>query len=656
MRVEKIRINRWRNFEGVQFDVPLDATLICLAGENGTGKSNILELLSAAAARLGLSPGVAIRRGDPLSEPHDISVTLRLPDDFVPPSEFEQQLNSLRPHFDEWDRTLELHSSNLSPAEGGMEGPKVPFLAGGIGDPTMARVVADVLIASLQQQQEVNHLFLDADRSFPPFTVQDQEIWELRRQDLTLPAWVRQQAGVLTQNMYSEWLKAMLAQAIRSQADFWERANAAKRAGEAIPEPVDDLEPLRQAVEQILPYLRVKRLDQDQRTLLFDSAGEELRYESLSGGEREIAFLVGQIERFQLRRGLLLLDEPELHLNPELLRRWLSYIKSSVDEGQVWIATHALEAAEAAGLDATFVFERSEDRRVRTVARLGDRPALRVLAGALGSPAFSLARSRFVLIEGERPGREREKMAEVLDIDESTTFVEAGGFSQVLRKFEAVKDLAAETDQLRIGAIIDRDLRTDEQAQELEAGASVHVLPCHEIENFFLHPDAIGALLEQVGRNAGEAHGLIQREADRQAGRWILERARTFGQWEEIANDVRARATDLTWSDIEADKSGQIKAWAALDPSGNQKAQRQRRTELLRAAGDYEQCRVDVSRLWKECFGKEVLRGVARALALQSAEAIEARVLKLWSSGEVKRPPEVNLTRAYVDGIEVLPP
>ena len=82
MQIQSLTVGSWRNLEGIHIDVPLDAPLICLVGENGTGKSNLLELLSAVAARLGLSPGVQNNRGDPLGEPHDIAATPRRPNTF----------------------------------------------------------------------------------------------------------------------------------------------------------------------------------------------------------------------------------------------------------------------------------------------------------------------------------------------------------------------------------------------------------------------------------------------------------------------------------------------------------------------------------------------------------------------------------------------
>jgi len=652
MRIESVEIMRWRNMEDVSFEIPPDANLICLIGENGTGKSNVLELLATVTARFGLSTGVNLKRGEPLGEPHEVRVMLRLPGAFPFPEGQLEQLEQGVP-LDHWDRTISLHSQNPLTSEAFPQphGPNQPE-AGGFENPQHRQIVGNVIVSTLAQQQEVNHLFMDAERSFPRLSLQDQEIWGLAKQDLKVPSLIRQQAAMLTQNMYSEWLKWMLAQNIRADTDYRARALEAQKNGDPLPEPEDDLQPFRQSVAKVLPHLAVDRLDRNAQTLIFNSAGSELTYESLSGGEREIAFLIGQIERFQLRRGLLLLDEPELHLNPELLRTWLAYVRDSMEDGQVWIATHALEAVEIAGLDASFVFARSEDRRVRSIDPLGDRPALQVLAGALGSPAFSLASSRFVLLEGERLGRERERMAQIVDADASTRFLEAGGCRDVIRKLEAVKELAEEADdQLRVGGIIDRDLRTDLQVQRLEA-EGVHVLPCHEIENFFLHPEAIEKLIEQEGGDPTTMLDIVRSESDRHAGRWIYEAARVANSWEDDPA-VRGAASGKAWADLEPDI--EATAVSIANAGGGSNADKIRRKVALKATAErYRLIRDDRDQLWKLCFGKEVLNGIAPALGLKSGEAIEKRVSKLWESADFSRPVESEATKTYIDSIEVL--
>ncbi len=80
MRVTKIRIDHWRNLQNIDLQIPSDATLVCLVGENGTGKSNILELISAAANQVGIASGLEIPRGDPFGEPHSVSITFDVAD------------------------------------------------------------------------------------------------------------------------------------------------------------------------------------------------------------------------------------------------------------------------------------------------------------------------------------------------------------------------------------------------------------------------------------------------------------------------------------------------------------------------------------------------------------------------------------------------
>lgn len=210
MRVTSIHIGRWRNLEGVQVDIPPEATLICLVGENGTGKSTILELLAQCAGALGLATGVQLKRPALGADQHDVTVTLRLPEGFDLAA---AQFAPYEALLDQWDGTLIYHSSN--PPTDSQAAMPIGVRAGGLVDPGVAQHVGQQLVSLLQQRQEVNHLYIDADRAFNPVAIQDQEIWGLIRQDLKVPSYVRQQASLLTQNMYAEWLKSMLAGALR---------------------------------------------------------------------------------------------------------------------------------------------------------------------------------------------------------------------------------------------------------------------------------------------------------------------------------------------------------------------------------------------------------------------------------------------------------
>lgn len=527
VRVKSITIDQWRNFRDARINPPPDASFVCLVGENGSGKSALLELLAHTAYQLGLASGLGMRR--PVADPHSASHHFEVAIDLRGQIEIDEA--RLRPYglaierLQQWDGVLHLESRawtafetppGPSPLHGqfapGQPGQFDVVRAGGLApdDPQTVQL-AQVIAQAARDSPRLFHLYIDAERYFLPLNIQDAEIIALSREDFDLPNWVKNQAAQATQNLYLQWMREMLGRQQRAATSYYNAALEAAREGRAVPEPNDSLAQYRADLLQVLPHLIFQRLDHERRQLFFDSAGVNLPYEQLSAGERELAFLVGQIDRFGVRDGLFLLDEPELHLNSELLRGWVEYLRSKVGTGQAWIATHALEAAEIAGPEACLVLERDDDRLVRQVAPLGSRPALSTLAGAVGSPAFSVARSRFILIEGRRERRERERVASLLDVGNADRFIEAGSCSEVINRVRAIRLLASEEEQLRVGGVVDWDFRSDGEREALLREDGVHVLGVQEIENFFLEPRLLERLLCGTQRNGRRlAHTTIR--------------------------------------------------------------------------------------------------------------------------------------------------
>jgi recombinational DNA repair ATPase RecF len=117
MRVKQLSVGHWRNFEGVSVEVPKDANLVCLIGENGTGKSNMLELVATAAHTLGLSAGLPLRRGSPTGEPHEFSVTIEVSESVVPrTAALEAAVSPFEASLPEWDGTLTFFSQHPAQA------------------------------------------------------------------------------------------------------------------------------------------------------------------------------------------------------------------------------------------------------------------------------------------------------------------------------------------------------------------------------------------------------------------------------------------------------------------------------------------------------------------------------------------------------------
>lgn len=665
MKIRSLKIHRWRNLVDLHLDVPGDARFVCLVGENGTGKSTLLEAITWTAHQLGLAAQIPLRRTvpSPISG-NDFGIEVTFATERV--AELRPKLASaIGPSADDWhgDITFVARSwagptvPDMRPGTAhsadSTGGQYVAIYADGIDDSHAAQA-GSCIVQAVRALPELLHLYIDADRVFPAVEVRDDEILALARQDPTVPGWLKDQASQMTQNLYLEWMRSMLGQQQRLQGEYFQYALGADRNGEALIPPADPLATYRAGLAQVLPHLRFLRLDQDARRLIFDSSGSELRYEDLSGGERELAFLVGQLDRFGVRDGLFLLDEPELHLNPELLRGWLDYLRSTVGRGQAWVATHSLEAAEIAGPAATLVMERGDDRLVRKAAPLADRPALSTLAAAVGTPAFSVGRSRFVLIEGVRETRERERFATLLEASVADRFIEADGCEEVISRVKALKTLASVEEQLRVAGIVDRDFRGNSEIALLKERDGVFVLPVHEIENVFLQPDLLRRLLADVGRDEEDALELLQRAADLDAGRWAFEKAKTEEQWTDDGRAALAIAGSLGWADIESSVDDAARRVAASLSDLQQTELARRRVAIRQRMAEYGRERVDINRLSEVCFGKQALRRVAQDLRFRDASLIEARAAVLWKSGEVARPQAADQIRRFLDGVPVL--
>ena len=641
MRILRLCINQWRNLRDVDLEVQDQPTLVCLIGENGTGKSAVLELLSAASHHLGISQGVELPRGDPFSDEHDLTVLAQVPTDDLLLQD-EALRNEILAGGGSWGGELRLTSRRDS------TGLKRSVTAEGIPSPHDQQVGQRV-VRLLRERKETQHLYLDSDRSYPPIQIEPHRYGEIWAQDWNSPEFTRSWAFRPTRTLYEEWMKYFIGIEERSATEHITGIRRARDEGSAEPVFVDPFDSYRDALREVLPHLNFVGVEStgQRRTPIFDSAGLELSFSQLSGGEREVSFLIGQIDRFKLERGLLLIDEPELHLNPDLLRNWLAFLRDTITDGQIWIATHSLEAVEVAGPNATFVFERDRDARiVRAPSVLAGRPVLSALSAAVGSPAFAISRLRFVYIEGDRQSRERERFFAVCGEADQNRFLESGSCREVLRRLDDVRSLAdASDEQLHVGAVLDRDFRSDAEADQLISEAGVHILSCHEIENVFLQPEALEVLLDRAGRTPERPSATVQEAADHHAGLWIAHRAaaaldegmnlpkESIG----VLSDKRWTAIDTEWAEI-SQRSTDI-----LGPD-----ERDSWSQALDLARDEYRATRDDADLYRWCLGKQCLSRVAITLEFRSAEALEAQVVRLWDTGEVDRPPPVIALKDYV--------
>jgi predicted ATPase len=640
LRIRHINIIQWRHFSNIEIKLDHDAPLVCVVGANGTGKSHILELIAACAHRLGLTQGVQIARGEVFNDPHDILLQF-----YLAPAVSDSVNAELASDesYNAWDRTLTIRSRN--PID-----PLSSIEAGGIADRDQSVKFASHVTEKLRASHEVHFLSLDADRSYPKKNLNINQMAEAYGIDWAGTEYTRGRSFMPTSTLYDEWMRYFLAKENQAGTKLMQDTRRSKKAGAPLPEFRDHFEDYAKSVQKVLPHIEFAGVDSQARTLLFDTTGLHLTFDQLSGGEREIAFLIGQIDRFGLRQGLLLIDEPELHLNADLIRIWVSYLLSTVQEGQIWLATHSLEAVEAAGQQATFILERStETKKVDRIARINERPVLAALSRSVGTPAFSISQLLFVFIEGEDGIGEREHYQKLSALGQSVRFIEAGAGTEVTRRVAVIKSLASGVETgIRIAGVVDRDYKSDQEIAALKQ-SGIFVLPVHEAENFHLHPATLEILLTQNGLAASSALDLIRDVADRRAGNWIFQyamattNARSLPDMTVLAKE---KAKSLSWSDFEADEAKVVSDVASLTRFPSEDAEKFKKL-LLIATKKYARKRNEGT-FWKDCEGKQVLNDVAKGIGFAGVPAMTQATFVVWSRKNASIPIELAEFRAYL--------
>lgn len=636
MRVAAIHVEAWRNLRGIHLEIPIDVKLVCLVGSNGTGKSNLLELISAAAAQVGISSGFDAPRGYPFSDPCSMSIVFQFTTDEIRAlQEFIAAHPDRTPHpeisVEGWNGMLKLESI---PGDGHSH---TTTTALGFVDLALSQSVARKLESALHQQESMFHLRLDADRSYPPVTLTIQQLAEALSQDLGESGQNRQRSGANSKQLYDEWVKYFVSVENRAATAFYSGFRAARSSGNEPPEFIDVFSEYRNALTEVIPTLKFESVDPDNRTILFNPSGVTVPFNSLSGGEKEVAFILGQLDRFRLRQGLLLIDEPELHLNPALIRRWISYLSDTIEEGQVWVATHSLEACEVAGAHATVVLERnSDDRLVSDAFWLQERPVVAALSRALGSPAYSIGRHRVVYVEG-RTGIEATRFSKFFERDVDIKFVEAGSSREVGRSVNAVRRLALETgDHIRVGAVMDRDFKSDAECQLLASETGVLILDCHEVENLYLDPAILGELLRRNGKVELSAVQLIVEASDRLAGLWVAQRFLSL--WHGFSGgttaEVKAVADEINSMDwLQCSARVDCLDSSCLSEILNDGTDSELVSSFLKqAVEDYRSLR-ESNDLWCGCLGKQVLADVFRRAGFSGSAAYEHQATLLLREG-----------------------
>lgn len=204
---------------------------------------------------------------------------------------------------------------------------------------------------------------------------------------------------------------------------------------------------------------------------------------------------------------MIVVDEPEVYLHPDVQRRLLGVLKTVGPD--IVVATHSTEIiAEADPADIVLVDKtKASAERIKDIA--GVQKTMTVLGSQQNISLAALARNRRVLfVEGDYDFALLRRFARRLGLDDlaaglGLAAMPSGGFGSWSR----ISALAQGVEQalgteLLIGAIYDRDYYCDQQIEEVQAKLQAslkfsHVHARKEIENYLLVPAALDRVISK---------------------------------------------------------------------------------------------------------------------------------------------------------------
>lgn len=283
------------------------------------------------------------------------------------------------------------------------------------------------------------------------------------------------------------------------------------------------------------------------------ATGEKHDINELSSGEKEILYGYLRLRNSSPRNSTILLDEPELHLNPRLLRGLVNFYNKHLAEersNQLWLVTHsdtllrqavgsskysvyhmASAASESTGGQAALV-SADDDLKRATIALVGDLATYQPTA-------------KTVILEGGGNSQFDVTLTERL-FPEFAARVNllSGGDKNRVRDLYALLD--ANADRLgmsrRFYAIVDKDA---EEVDPPDIGNRSRSWDRYHIENYLLEPEYVGRAARAITGNdafAGDTD-LVRQALDDCASR-IVDRL-VYESLTSKVNSIIVRAVNI---------------------------------------------------------------------------------------------------------------
>lgn len=291
--------------------------------------------------------------------------------------------------------------------------------------------------------------------------------------------------------------------------------------------------------------------------------GNQHDLDELSAGEKEILYGYLRIRNSAPQHSIILLDEPELHLNPRLIRGLPHFYKKNLGEAlgnQIWLVTHSdALLREVVGRESYNVFHMlpcgnvgNGETQLKKLSVTADLDL--ALVDLVGDLASYRPGGKVVIFEGGGDSDFDQRVTSTLfpELQEHANLI-SGSNKVRVRALQEILETAARKGQLpfKFYSITDRDSGT---ASTQSTSMNLFSWDVYHIENYFLEPKFIVKVLSslQLGKVLTEEESWDEL---RQCAQDTLPQLIRH-ELAEFANNVIVQSIDLGTDPKSTDLSG----------------------------------------------------------------------------------------------------
>lgn len=487
MHIERMKVGRFRLIRDAEFgpfNEPVDySELIVLAGPNGSGKSSVLELLSYGLAsryswqyfqsRHITEHSFAIKVGLTQEEISEIAASS------INDLELVEYVKSKRGYW------MEVNMPDaIEPAEMAIN-----------------QRLHGVVSRQFQNFSKKLGFFLRADRGYTARNYNRNNLFNWKNK--TQPNYFNNISYTQTTQQYEDMYDYLVEQGYHYVYNLGLHHKNLNN-GIASQEPEDPLKPYNKLLGEVFHgYSFIDATAEDLALKVKLPTGNIIPFQDMSSGEKEVFFILSFFIRNDISGSVIVIDEPELHLHPELARKLIQLMRAIKPQNQIWCATHSAELVDEAGRERTFFLRQTDDRtRAECIPATKEGAEILILRDMFGYSGYVGISKKIIFSEGLESSADRKTFANIFkNVSREIKIIPSGSYTNLYRINAAILSLL-ESDFARCQfyLIRDRDYLGQESVEKHRAKSPdrLFVLNRYHIENYLLDEVLVSEVLRAI--------------------------------------------------------------------------------------------------------------------------------------------------------------